>query len=176
MEDIVLPSLDRQTWQNLAAFARERFSKPLVFQCLTSSALCKTSEVLPRKNAFAHLGKSPLPPTTTSNHPKMPTYDYECDACGHEFELFQSITEPNKRKCPECGKLKLRRLFGTGAAVVFKGSGFYETDYRSESYKKGAESAKKSSEKAKKSNDKSSKGEKSSTPKKDSPKKADSSD
>ena len=84
----------------------------------------------------------------------MPTYDYECDACGHEFELFQSITEANKRKCPECKKLKLRRLFGTGAAVVFKGSGFYETDYRSESYKKGAESAKKKSEKAKKSNDK----------------------
>ena len=105
----------------------------------------------------------------------MPTYDYECDACGHEFELFQSITEPNKRKCPECKKLKLRRLFGTGAAVVFKGSGFYETDYRSESYKKGAESAKKSSEKAKKSNDKS--GEKSNKSEKTtSKKKADSSD
>jgi putative FmdB family regulatory protein len=69
----------------------------------------------------------------------MPTYDYECDACGHTFELFQSITEPVKKKCPDCGKLKLRRLFGTGAAVVFKGSGFYQTDYRSESYKKGAE-------------------------------------
>src|SRR3954447_3276971 len=69
----------------------------------------------------------------------MPTYDYECDACGHEFELFQSITEPVQKKCPKCGKLKLRRLFGTGAAVVFKGSGFYQTDYRSESYKKGAE-------------------------------------
>ncbi len=102
----------------------------------------------------------------------MPTYDYECDACGHEFELFQSITEANKRKCPECKKLKLRRLFGTGAAVVFKGSGFYETDYRSESYKKGAESAKKSkeksSEKAKKSGDKKSsdKSEKKSPPKK----------
>ena len=67
----------------------------------------------------------------------MPTYDYECDACGHKFELFQSISEPVKKKCPECGKLKLRRLFGTGAAVVFKGSGFYQTDYRSESYKKG---------------------------------------
>jgi putative FmdB family regulatory protein len=77
----------------------------------------------------------------------MPTYDYECDACGHEFELFQSISEPLKRKCPECGKQKLRRLFGTGAAVVFKGSGFYETDYRSESYKKGAEKEKKASEK-----------------------------
>jgi len=79
----------------------------------------------------------------------MPTYDYECDACGHEFELFQPISEAVKRKCPKCGKLKLRRLFGTGAAVVFKGSGFYETDYRSESYKKGAEKEKKSHEKAK---------------------------
>lgn len=69
----------------------------------------------------------------------MPTYDYECDACGHEFELFQGINDPHQRKCPKCGKLKLRRLFGTGAAVVFKGSGFYETDYRSESYKKAAE-------------------------------------
>jgi putative FmdB family regulatory protein len=69
----------------------------------------------------------------------MPTYDYECDACGHSFELFQSISEPVKKKCPECGKSKLRRLFGTGAAVMFKGSGFYQTDYRSESYKKAAE-------------------------------------
>ncbi len=85
----------------------------------------------------------------------MPTYDYECDACGHEFELFQSITEDVKRICPECKKPKLRRLFGTGAAVVFKGSGFYETDYRSESYKKGAEDAKKSTEKSKKSTEKS---------------------
>ncbi len=79
----------------------------------------------------------------------MPTYDYECDACGHEFELFQSISAPVKRKCPECGKLKLRRLFGTGAAVVFKGSGFYETDYRSDSYRKGAEKEKKASDKKK---------------------------
>lgn len=81
----------------------------------------------------------------------MPTYDYECDACGHEYELFQQISDGVKRKCPECGKLKLRRLFGTGAAIVFKGSGFYETDYRSDSYKKGAESAKKSKESSKKS-------------------------
>lgn len=77
----------------------------------------------------------------------MPTYDYHCDACEHEFELFQSISEPVKRKCPACGKHKLRRLFGTGAAVMFKGSGFYETDYRSESYKKGAEAEKKAREK-----------------------------
>jgi putative FmdB family regulatory protein len=68
----------------------------------------------------------------------MPTYDYECDACGHKFELFQSINDPVQRKCPECKKLKLRRLFGTGAALMFKGSGFYTTDYRSDSYKKGA--------------------------------------
>ena len=89
----------------------------------------------------------------------MPTYDYECDACGHEFELFQSISDPVKRKCTECGKLKLRRLFGTGAAVVFKGSGFYQTDYRSESYKKAAEKDKKPAEKTSesKSSDKSSK-------------------
>jgi putative FmdB family regulatory protein len=76
----------------------------------------------------------------------MPTYDYECDACGHSFELFQSISEPVQKKCPECGKLKLRRLFGTGAAVVFKGSGFYQTDYRSDSYKKAAEKDKPASE------------------------------
>jgi putative FmdB family regulatory protein len=77
----------------------------------------------------------------------MPTYDYECDACGHAFELFQSISEPVKKKCPDCGKPKLRRLFGTGAAVVFKGSGFYQTDYRSDSYKKAAEKDKPSDSK-----------------------------
>ena len=73
----------------------------------------------------------------------MPTYDYECDACEDTFELFQSISEPLKKKCPECGKMKLRRLFGTGAALLFKGSGFYQTDYRSDSYKKGAKADKK---------------------------------
>jgi len=76
----------------------------------------------------------------------MPTYDYECDACGHKFELFQSISAPVEKKCPECKKLKLRRLIGTGAAVVFKGSGFYQTDYRSDSYKKAADKDKPSSE------------------------------
>ena len=79
----------------------------------------------------------------------MPTYDYQCDACDHTFEHFQSISEDALKKCPDCGKRKLRRLFGTGAAVVFKGSGFYQTDYRSESYKKGADAAKKASEPAK---------------------------
>ena len=98
----------------------------------------------------------------------MPTYDYECDACGHAFELFQTISAPVKRKCPECGKQKLRRLFGTGAAVVFKGSGFYQTDYRSESYKKGAKAekdARKDSGSDKKSDKKDAK--KKSPPKKD---------
>jgi len=68
----------------------------------------------------------------------MPTYEYKCDACGHAFEQFQSITAGPIRKCPKCGKLKVRRLISTGAGLIFKGSGFYETDYRSESYKKAA--------------------------------------
>ncbi len=75
----------------------------------------------------------------------MPTYDYECDACGHQFELFQSISADPEKKCPECKKLKLRRLIGTGAAVMFKGSGFYQTDYRSDSYKKSASADSKTS-------------------------------
>ena len=68
----------------------------------------------------------------------MPTYDYVCDGCGHAFELFQSMTDSGKKTCPKCGKKKLRRLIGTGGAIVFKGSGFYKTDYRSDSYKKAA--------------------------------------
>jgi putative FmdB family regulatory protein len=69
----------------------------------------------------------------------MPTYEYLCDACGHELELFQSITESPKKKCPACKKSKLRRKIGGGAGFLFKGSGFYLTDYRSDSYKKAAE-------------------------------------
>lgn len=68
----------------------------------------------------------------------MPTYDYACQRCGHEFEEFQAITAKPLRKCPECGKLGLRRLIGTGAGIIFKGSGFYQTDYRSDSYKEAA--------------------------------------
>jgi putative FmdB family regulatory protein len=68
----------------------------------------------------------------------MPTYEYECDACHHNFDEFQSFTDKPLRKCPKCGKPKLRRVFGAGGAVIFKGSGFYQTDYRSESYKAAA--------------------------------------
>src|SRR6188474_1442904 len=68
----------------------------------------------------------------------MPTYDYACDACNHEFEVFESISAEPQKKCPKCKKNKLRRLFGAGAGLIFKGSGFYQTDYRSESYKKAA--------------------------------------
>ena len=73
----------------------------------------------------------------------MPHYDYVCDSCDHKFELYQSITARVRRKCPVCGKPKLRRLIGPGAAIMFRGSGFYQTDYRSESYRKGAKAAKK---------------------------------
>jgi len=75
----------------------------------------------------------------------MPTYEYVCNNCQHEFEQFQSIKAKPVRKCPKCGKLSLQRLIGAGAGVIFKGSGFYQTDYRSEVYKKAAESEKKSS-------------------------------
>ncbi|MBN2446261.1 MAG: zinc ribbon domain-containing protein [Phycisphaerae bacterium] len=71
----------------------------------------------------------------------MPTYDYLCDACGHKFEQFQSITAKPLVKCPECGKRKLQRLIGIGGGVIFKGSGFHQTDYRSDSYKQGAKAA-----------------------------------
>jgi putative FmdB family regulatory protein len=76
----------------------------------------------------------------------MPTYDYHCDACHHDWELFQKITDEPETTCPACRKKKARRLFGTGAAIMFKGSGFYETDYRSDSYKKGADAAKEKSD------------------------------
>jgi putative FmdB family regulatory protein len=70
----------------------------------------------------------------------MPTYEYVCENCQHKFEEFQSIKAAPLKKCPACGKSKLNRLIGTGAAVIFKGSGFYQTDYRSESYTKAAKS------------------------------------
>ena len=73
----------------------------------------------------------------------MPTYEYICRACGHEFELFQQMTAPVKRKCPEYTELKLQRKVGSGAGIIFRGSGFFQTDYRSDSYKKAAEAEKK---------------------------------
>jgi putative FmdB family regulatory protein len=68
----------------------------------------------------------------------MPTYEYKCTACGHQFEQFQSITAAPIKRCPQCGKAKVKRLLGTGAGVIFKGSGFYITDYRDSSYKEKA--------------------------------------
>ena len=72
----------------------------------------------------------------------MPTYDYICDSCGHEFEAFESIKADAQKVCPACSKDTLRRKIGAGAAILFKGSGFYQTDYRSDSYKKSAEADK----------------------------------
>jgi len=75
----------------------------------------------------------------------MPTYQYRCNHCSHEFELFQSIKDKPKKVCPCCKKHKLVRLIGAGAGILFKGSGFYQTDYRSKGYKeaKKAESTRK---------------------------------
>ena len=89
----------------------------------------------------------------------MPTYDYSCDACHHEFEVFESITAEPQKKCPKCKKNKLRRLFGAGAGLIFKGSGFYQTDYRSDSYKKAAEAEKPKTETAPATSDSSTKTE-----------------
>ncbi len=72
----------------------------------------------------------------------MPTYDYRCNNCAHAFEEFQSIKAKLLRACPKCGKRTLERLIGTGSAIIFKGSGFYQTDYRGESYKQAAEADK----------------------------------
>ena len=72
----------------------------------------------------------------------MPTYDYECDACGHTFEEFQQISDKLLRTCPNCKRRKLRRLIGSGAAILFKGKGFYQTDYRSKEYVEKAKAEK----------------------------------
>ena len=68
----------------------------------------------------------------------MPTYDYECKSCGHKYELFQSIVAEPEKKCPTCGKKTAKRLIGAGGTIIFRGSGFYVTDYRSDGYKKAA--------------------------------------
>jgi putative FmdB family regulatory protein len=88
----------------------------------------------------------------------MPTYDYVCDACGHELEIFQSMSDERLTVCPDCGKNKLRRLFGSGAGIIFKGSGFYETDYkRSRSSSSSKPSEKKPEKKPEKKSDSSKK-------------------
>jgi len=69
----------------------------------------------------------------------MPTYEYECTVCGHRFELFQKMSDPPTETCPSCGG-KVNRLPGTGAGIIFKGSGFYATDYRSRDYKEKSKS------------------------------------
>jgi putative FmdB family regulatory protein len=69
----------------------------------------------------------------------MPTYDYVCKSCGETLETYQSITEEPLKRCPKCKKLALERRIGPGAAILFKGSGFYQTDYRSDSYKQAAQ-------------------------------------
>ena len=68
----------------------------------------------------------------------MPTYEYVCEACGHEFEQFQSITATPVKTCPTCKKRKVKRLISGGSGFLFKGNGFYITDYRSDGYKKAA--------------------------------------
>jgi putative FmdB family regulatory protein len=97
----------------------------------------------------------------------MPTYDYLCKSCGAATEIFHSMADKPKRKCPECGALKLERQIGAGGGILFKGSGYYQTDYRSEAYNKAAAADKKSSTDS--SSSKPASGDK--TPKSDSKKK-----
>lgn len=69
----------------------------------------------------------------------MPNYDYQCETCGHRFEVFQSMKDAKLEDCPlETCEGKVKRLLGRGAGLIFKGSGFYQTDYRSSSYSEGA--------------------------------------
>ncbi len=89
----------------------------------------------------------------------MPTYDYECGACNHKWELFQSIKAEPEKKCPACKKKKARRLIGAGAGLIFKGTGFYLTDYRSKSYKDAAKADKSASEAVSSKSDSSAKSE-----------------
>ena len=79
----------------------------------------------------------------------MPTYEYCCRACSHEFEQFQSILASPVKTCPRCGKRKVERKLSTGGGILFKGGGFYETDYRSDAYKKAADADSKAAEPAK---------------------------
>jgi putative FmdB family regulatory protein len=89
----------------------------------------------------------------------MPTYDYKCKGCDHAWEEFQSIKAPPTKKCPSCGKSKAERQIGGGGGLIFRGSGFYITDYRSDSYKKSAEADKPSSSSSESKSDSKSSGE-----------------
>lgn len=89
----------------------------------------------------------------------MPTYEYECESCGHELEAFQSMTADHLTKCPECGKDTLKRKIGIGAGIIFKGSGFYETDYKDKNGGKKNEVPKKGEGKGDKSDKSESKTE-----------------
>jgi len=82
----------------------------------------------------------------------VPTYDYECSACGHRYELFQFITASPVKRCPACGRPTAKRLIGCGAGVIFRGSGFYCTDYRSDGYKSKASAEKERTNGSSKSN------------------------
>ncbi len=97
----------------------------------------------------------------------MPTYDYECPQCG-TFELFQSIVEDPLKRCPTCRR-KVRRLIGSGGGILFKGSGFHETDYRSEEYKNKAKAEKKAAEPSKSETKPDKKDKADKTPKSDKP-------
>ena len=90
----------------------------------------------------------------------MPTYEYQCEACSNRFEKFQSITAAPIKKCPQCGKNKVKRLIGTGAGILFKGSGFYITDYRDKSYAEKAKAESGSGGETKSSDGKSTDGAK----------------
>jgi putative FmdB family regulatory protein len=79
----------------------------------------------------------------------MPTYEYACESCGYEFEEFQSITAPPLKKCPRCARRALRRLIGAGGGVIFKGNGFYQTDYRTDSSGSNGDSKKTNGKKEK---------------------------
>jgi putative FmdB family regulatory protein len=98
----------------------------------------------------------------------MPTYEYLCEACEHAFEEFQAMSDKLLRKCPKCGKPKLRRLFGTGAGIIFKGSGFYETDYRKKSGSAASESKSESKPESKSDSKSDSKADSKSDSKRDS--------
>lgn len=86
----------------------------------------------------------------------MPTYEYICEKCGHSFELFQRMTEEPEKECPECNG-PVRRVIGAGAGLLFKGEGFYITDYRSKDYQDKAKAEKSAADPASKPKEKSDK-------------------